>query len=875
MEEEALTERKEKLFSYLTDVKKKKNWLIYIFLAIIAYYGYYVRTLNLGYLVDPTSGKYIPSDPDAMGILRYVEYVVENGRLMDVDYMRFFPTGFGDSVGSLAEFQVLSHLIAIWYKFLHFFNSAVTVQYADVIYPAAAFVLALLFFFLMIRKVFDWKVALLASAFLTVLPAYLFRTMAGVSDKEAMAMIFLYLGIWLFISFFVEKKFKRALIYCIGAGLTIGLLWLLWGGVSFVLVTIGCFAIIVVALEKMNKQRLWLYTLFIVIAVAMLRIWFPTRASVSGLLTSATTAIMFLGLGLGWVHYFLFTKMDMKAKVGKVQPFFVSLGIVGGLGVLLFVILYGPSTLWAKVVDVYVTLVEPFGTTRWALTVAESRQPYFTDWVSQFSWRFLLMTYVGSVLLFYETLKGIGKRAYTATGAFALFIAAFAMSRYSSSATTFNGETNLSILMYVGSLVLFIVYMGYLVYSLYKNDPEKYKMLLRANLGYIFMLLFFIFLLVGARSAVRLLFVFAPITAILAAYMVFVIVKYSMKFKESFLKFGVWLALAVLVLMVLSAFNTSTVSQASSIGPGYNQQWQYAMDWVRENTPEDAVFAHWWDYGYYVQYGGERATLSDGGNAHPAINYFIGRHLLTGQNETEALELLAAKEATHVLMISDEIGKYSAYSSIGADENYDRYSWIPAFTLDSTQSQETRDGYSLVYTGGTAFDDDFVYQDIVFPANNAGVAGFLIPVVMDNETGNILEINQPEAVIVYGDQYYNVPLRCVFFDGKEYIFEGQDEYLESCFQIVPTYQGDQANGVGAGLYLSHDVWNTVFAKLYLFGEEWEYIKEVYTDESGVPLSVYNGRIIGPLKIWEVTYPDDLNIPEEYYGTEVPEGVSAV
>jgi len=37
----------------------------------------------------------------------------------------------------------------------------------------------------------------------------------------------------------------------------------------------------------------------------------------------------------------------------------------------------------------------------------------------------------------------------------------------------------------------------------------------------------------------------------------------------------------------------------------------------------------------------------------------------------------------------------------------------------------------------------------------------------------------------------------------------------------------------------------------------------------MPLSVYNGRLIGPLKIWEVNYPENLNIPDYFYGTEVP------
>jgi len=35
------------------------------------------------------------------------------------------------------------------------------------------------------------------------------------------------------------------------------------------------------------------------------------------------------------------------------------------------------------------------------------------------------------------------------------------------------------------------------------------------------------------------------------------------------------------------------------------------MQWVKENTPKDAVFASWWDYGYWISTLGERKTLAD------------------------------------------------------------------------------------------------------------------------------------------------------------------------------------------------------------------------------------------------------------------------
>jgi len=49
----------------------------------------------------------------------------------------------------------------------------------------------------------------------------------------------------------------------------------------------------------------------------------------------------------------------------------------------------------------------------------------------------------------------------------------------------------------------------------------------------------------------------------------------------------------------------------------------------------------------------------------------------------------------------------------------------------------------------------------------------------------------------------------------------------------------------------------------------KYFKLVYSDEANLPLSIYNGRIIGPLKIWEVSYPEDLEVPEIYYEDVLP------
>ena len=42
-----------------------------------------------------------------------------------------------------------------------------------------------------------------------------------------------------------------------------------------------------------------------------------------------------------------------------------------------------------------------------------------------------------------------------------------------------------------------------------------------------------------------------------------------------------------------------------------SDDWKDATLWIKENTPEDAVIASWWDYGYWITTLSDRTTLVD------------------------------------------------------------------------------------------------------------------------------------------------------------------------------------------------------------------------------------------------------------------------
>ena len=60
-----------------------------------------------------------------------------------------------------------------------------------------------------------------------------------------------------------------------------------------------------------------------------------------------------------------------------------------------------------------------------------------------------------------------------------------------------------------------------------------------------------------------------------------------------------------------SDFAPSILSGGSHFTKFTSDDWKDAMLWIKQNTPEDAVIASWWDYGYWITTLSERTTLAD------------------------------------------------------------------------------------------------------------------------------------------------------------------------------------------------------------------------------------------------------------------------
>ncbi|MEM4230741.1 MAG: hypothetical protein QXF25_02605, partial [Candidatus Pacearchaeota archaeon] len=412
---------------------------------------------------------------------------------------------------------------------------------------------------------------------------------------------------------------------------------------------------------------------------------------------------------------------------------------------------------------------------------------------------------------------------------------------------------------------------------LYEKKKEE-NLLKESNLNYLFIFSLFFVAVIGARSAIRLVMVLVPPSSIIAAFVPFeILIKFSEK-KDSK---NMWLVLfaSVSFFMILAGFKfyQITYATAQNYAPSiYNQQWQKAMAWVRNNTPENAVFSHWWDYGYWIQSIGNRPTVLDGGNAIVYWDHLLGRHVLTGHSEEEALEFLYTHNASYLLIDPTDIGKYPAYASIGSDENYDRYSWMTTFLLNEKMTKELRNETEFYYEGGFLLDEDFVLKkndsENFFPGRRAFVP--LIKIKIKEQ-----EIVGAEVMFYYQGKREWVPLNCVYYENKNYEFEKKG--YDGCFFIIPRVDssGASLDKKGAGIFISLRVKKTNFARLYLFNQtenfelvhvEDDYIVQLLKAQ-GIDVRdfVVYGEIRGPIKIWKINYPKDIKANPEYLKTNYP------
>jgi len=214
---------------------KKYQWIVTILILItVLIMSSSIRLSNWELLTDHTTGKKIPLALDPYYFLRISETIVETGgKLPKFDKMRIH--GF-DANWSL---EIMPRVVVWMWKTSSIFGSY-SLEAINVFSPVFFFGIGIILFFILTYFITRSKIAgVLACSFLAFTPAYLYRTMAGFSDHEALGMVGFFLAMigFVLIMKFLEKMKKTGLSKSIMMGIIMGFLTVFtifcWGGLGY------------------------------------------------------------------------------------------------------------------------------------------------------------------------------------------------------------------------------------------------------------------------------------------------------------------------------------------------------------------------------------------------------------------------------------------------------------------------------------------------------------------------------------------------------------------------------------------------------------------------------------------------------------------
>lgn len=104
---------------------------------------------------------------------------------------------------------------------------------------------------------------------------------------------------------------------------------------------------------------------------------------------------------------------------------------------------------------------------------------------------------------------------------------------------------------------------------------------------------------------------------------------------------------AVVMLIVVAIFSAPSVYSAYSISqsvvPGTDSSMYSSLEYVKSNTPQNTVITSWWDFGHLFAYAADRPVTFDGGSQTGSRAYWVGKALLTSDENLSAgiLRMLA------------------------------------------------------------------------------------------------------------------------------------------------------------------------------------------------------------------------------------------
>jgi dolichyl-diphosphooligosaccharide--protein glycosyltransferase len=516
---------------------------------------------------------------------RATEYIVENG------FSEYFTWNddkswypHGRNVSSNS--QVMLHTTAaITYEI---FGGNSTLYDFTILFPAVIGSLTVIVIFGLVRVFAGTTAGLFASLLFAVSLPILLRGTLGWFKSEPLGIFYAIFALYLFFSGIRSKNKKIAFLKIIFGGITMSLAMASWGGIQFFIIPLGLFILALPFVRKDHKFLIWSIPLFVgSFLLTALMFERPGSSFVFGL----------GGISLIIPTIFLVICISVQ-KISKDEH-----KIRNGLILLISILLIGSFLVTvSEELDFlpvpsfrYLNALNPFLTT----------QDPLTDSVSEHA-----TTSIQISFLLHSTLL-----IFSALGAW------FLLSKKILSSIIF--ERN--------DMRVFVLIMG--LTGVYVSSA---------------------FVRLEVFASISLIF----LTSIGLSILVKEIFKINLSKKKNYSLKITSIVIIFILFTIPLVYPTSTnwinaadfpptiLSGGTSYPPG--NDWPETLEWIKTNTPKDSVVASWWDYGYWVQTMGDRASLADNSTSYDSIIKNIAKMFLSSPDD--GWKMLQEMQADYVVV---------------------------------------------------------------------------------------------------------------------------------------------------------------------------------------------------------------------------------
>ncbi|NWK05512.1 glycosyltransferase family 39 protein [Marine Group I thaumarchaeote] len=485
---------------------------------------------------------------------RATQFMTENGLPAYLEWnddLSWHPHGRDISTTS----QVMLHITTA--TLYQIFGMGSSLYDFTILFPLVVGSLTTIVIFALVRTIGGTTAGLFASLFFAVSPIIIMRGSIGWFKSEPLGLFYGLLAVYLLISGIKSDKGKVSIAKIVGSGIFLAFGLTSWGGIQFFILPIGLFFLALPFLRKDNKFIVLTSVIFTSTLVLVTILFDLLKAIGLPVETLAGDLLSLNALFMIGCTGFLVAYVIIRVILKKVQ-------LRSGLALLSGTIIAGIAIVSSGMDIVtlpsfrYLNAANPLLITTNMLTDSVSEHATSTIDISFYFFSVLMVfAGLGAWLLFQKkvnrSLQIKGEMA-----AFALIIGFLGI--YFSSAFV-----RLEVFGSISVIILSSIGISILISKILKDGHKP-------------------------ASAVTKISFLAIIVALLMV---------PMAYPEEFNWSNNNVGLPITILNSGTQFNVST------------NDWADAMQWLRENTPKDAVIASWWDYGYWISTLGERKTLAD------------------------------------------------------------------------------------------------------------------------------------------------------------------------------------------------------------------------------------------------------------------------